>query len=115
MRNTNKILGIVALLLFVGAGLAWQRSQRIIHQYRWTVLEEAVRLEDGFSISQSFTVDVAAKYWIEVECRRTVPYETLNHALMKKLAVEVTVASGSNLIAFGDSSEDEGSTGTDYS
>ena len=115
MRTANKILGILALVLFVGAGLAWERSQRIIHQYRWIVLEEPIRLEDGFSISHPFTVDVATKYWIEVECRKTVPFETLDHALNKNLAVEFAVSSGRDRIAFGDSSEDIGAGYTDYS
>jgi hypothetical protein len=106
MRTTNKIIGIIAVILFVGAGVAWQRSQHFIHQYRWIVLEQPIHLQDGFSISHPFTVDVAAKYWIDVECRKTVPFDILDHTLTKKLAAEFAVASGAERIASGDTSQE---------
>jgi hypothetical protein len=106
MRTTNKIISIIAVILFVGAGLAWQRSQHIIHQYRWIVLEKPIRLEDGFSTWRPFTVDVAAKYWVEIECRKRVSIDTIDQILSKKLAAEYAVTSGKDRITSGDTSKE---------
>ncbi len=108
MRTKSKITGIVAVLLFIGAGVAWQRSQHFLRMYRWVVLEQSIRLEDGFSTSHPFTVDVAAKYWVEIECRKTVPFDTLDQTLTKKLAAEYAITSGTERIASGDTAEELG-------
>ena len=112
MKTSNKILGIVALLLFIGAGLAWQHSLEIIHQYRWIVLEEPIHLEDGFTLTHPFTVDVAAKYWIEVECHRTVSFDIINQALTKELKAECLVTQGTTTVVMGDSAHAFGSSGS---
>jgi hypothetical protein len=104
MSTTNKIIGTIAvigIILLGGAAVAWHRSQHLIPQYRLIVLDQPIRLEDGFSISHPFTVDVAAKYWVEVECRKTVPFDTLNQTLSKKLVAEYAITSGTERIAFG--------------
>lgn len=105
MKRTGKALGILAAVSFVGAGLAWQQSQRFAHRHRWVVLEEPIRLEDGFSVSHPFSVDVAAKYWVEVECRKTVPFDTIDNALTKRLAAAVTVTRTAEQIASCDTAE----------
>src|SRR5947209_4180212 len=111
MRSTNKTNCIVAVILLIGAAVAWQRSQHFMHLYRWVVLEQPIRFEDGFSTSHQFTVDVAGKYWVEVECQKTVPFHTLDDALNKRLAMECAVSSGTERIAFGDTSKDLGMSG----
>ncbi len=108
MRTTDKTISIIAVILFVGAGVAWQRSQHFLHLYRWIVLEQPIRLEDGFSIAHPFTVDVAAKYRVDVECHKTVPFDTLDQTLSKKLAAEYAVTSGTDRVAIGDTSEELG-------
>jgi len=106
MQTADKITSIVAIILLLGAAVAWQRSQHIIHQYRWVVLEQPILLEDGFSISRPFTVDITAKYWVQIQCSKTVPFATLDHALTKKLAAEFAVTSGTDRIAFGKASQE---------
>ncbi len=108
MKTTKKMIAGVAVLLFVGAGVAWHRSQQIIRQYRWIALEQPIQLEEGFSSSHAFTVDVPARYWVQVECRKTVPFETLDQTLRKKLAAEFVVTSGAEPITFGDTSRELG-------
>lgn len=108
MRTTDKTLSIIAVILFVGAGAAWQRSQHLLPRHREIVLEQPIRLEDGFSITHPFTVDVAARYWVEVECQKTVPFDTLEQTLSTKLAAEYAVTSGTHSIASGDTSEELG-------
>ena len=112
MKTSNKILGIVTVLLFIGAGLTWQHSLKIIHQYRWIVLEEPVHLEDGFTLTHPFTVDVAAKYWIEIECHRTVSFDIIDQALTKDLKAECLVTQGTTTVVMGDSAHAFGSSGS---
>ena len=102
MTKTTKNRAIAAITLLIGAGLAWQWSEHILHRYRWVVLEQPIRLEDGFSMSYAFTVDVAAKYSIEVACRKTVPIDILRETLAKRLGAQFAVIAGTNQIAAGD-------------
>jgi hypothetical protein len=108
MRTNNTILDIVAILLFAGAAMAWQHSQNGIQKYRWVVLKKPIHLEDGFIISHPFTVDVGAKYWVEVRCCKTIPFELLDETLCRKLVAEFNISSGTNSIASGDSVNDFG-------
>lgn len=105
MKTMDKSLCIIAVIMFIGAGVAWQRSRHFLHQFRWIVLEQPIRLEDGFSIEHPFTVDVAANYWVKVECHKTVPLDTLDKTLSNKLEAEYAVTSGTDRIAIGDTSK----------
>lgn len=105
MRRNIKIIGYVAVLLFIAAGIAWQ-SSLIIQRQRSIVLDQPIRLEEGYSTSHPFTVDVAAKYQIDITCRRKpVPFGTLDQALNKKLMAEYLVSKGTERIAFGDTTK----------
>ena len=70
-------------------------------------------MEDGFTSTHPFTVDVAAKYWIEIECHRTVPYQVIDEALSKELKAKCSVTQGVETVAAGDSAHPFGSSGSD--
>jgi len=110
-----KITGVIAALLFIAAGLAFHHSRRLMTEHRWIVLQEPITFEKGFSLSHAFTMDLAANYWIEVECRKTIPFETLEKTLDKELAAEFIVTDALGPVASGESSRWNAAGFTDYS
>jgi hypothetical protein len=110
MNTTKKILAVVAILLFIATGVMLQRALRV-NQRRWVVLEQPIRLDEGFSFSNSFTVDIPTTYYLGVECKKTVPSDTLNATLYQALAVEFSLSNGATNVAHGDSSKIIGGAG----
>lgn len=103
-KNNTLIDGCFFL---IAALLLWLYSQHIRH-HRWVVLKQSIRFEEGFSLAESFTVDVPTDYWLEVECRKTVPFKTLDSILTTELAVSYSVSAGERHIVDGESTSNLG-------
>jgi hypothetical protein len=108
MTTAQKLRLSVGCIFFISALTAWFLALHSIHKYRWTVLEQPVSIEEGFVLEHSFTVDTAADYYVEIECRKTIPFETLNSLLTDHLLISYSVTENGNQIADGDSRTQQG-------
>ena len=111
MKSSFRRLALSALILWVGAALAWLEAGRILHQHRWVVVDHVVRVEEGVAFSYPFTVELAANYRIELECRRAIPDAALEQALDKDLIADYEVSSKGNPLFSGNTSHLEGTGG----
>lgn len=105
-KSLEIVLGVIALLLFVAASLAWHYG-RIRQQMCKPVLEKPIQFEDGFSLQGSFSVAYSQNYYVEVVCPRTnSPQSGWNDvvaALSKALPVKFAVTCNGVTVAEGDS------------
>jgi len=99
-RKTSFKVGCV---LLAGALVAWLLGENTVRRHRWGVLKEPIRIEEGFALTRSFTVDVPCEYIIEVECKKEVPVETLEAILKSELAVSYSVDEDGRALVEGDS------------
>lgn len=109
-------VAVVAFSCFIGAAMEWHgylQGGHTINESRRIVLEIPIRLEQDFSISQSFTVDVAATYWLDIECQKTNSPETLNAILANELAVEVIITNDASIFIHEDSFQSNGVVNSD--
>jgi hypothetical protein len=67
MSTSTKTFGIIGGALLIAGAWTQYRAQTD----RWIILEVPVALQTGATISQSFTVDRATSYYLEIECERT--------------------------------------------
>jgi hypothetical protein len=116
MTTLGKIFTIMAIPFFIGAGLAWHHYLQLAHTInggRWdaNVLETPIRLEQGVSVSQPFTVNIATRYWLDIECQKAISSNAIDAALSKELAVEFNIASNAVIVVSGDSLQ---SSNTNY-
>ena len=98
MKISTVVCGVIAVLLFVGAGFAWHCGW-VQEHLRKPVLEKPIRFEEGFSLTASFSVAYAHYYWVEVVCPRTNGPQVLN----KELPVKFTITCDGQVVAEGDS------------
>jgi hypothetical protein len=101
VRESKKFALTVALIFFLSAALAFWFAWRTLPHGRGIVLNQPIRLEEGFSISQPFTVGAPGKYWATIRCRKTAPVHTIERALTKRLRMEYSIAEGSDQIVSG--------------
>ena len=110
MATSKKILLSFGCVLIATALTAWLFAQHKLREHRWTVLEKPIRIESGFLLEQSFTVDVPADYYVEIECSKTLDFETLDSLLNKQLAATYSVTENGRPLASGDSATHHGAS-----
>jgi hypothetical protein len=64
---STKAFTVLAAVLLIAAAWTQHRAQTD----RWIILSVPVALQTGATISQTFTVDRATSYYLEIECERT--------------------------------------------
>lgn len=105
MNRLTKLSTLAALLSFLGSFWVWYHDLRAprVTGNRRRVLELPIQIQEGYSISNVFTVDTAATYSLSIECKSAIPLDLLDQALSKDLAVEFTITSNAVMLAHGDS------------
>lgn len=97
MKPWKQVLRIIGYGFFTVAALVFA-FVLFISCHRWTVLERPVRVEEGSSFSQTFTVDRTETYEIGIQCQKTVPFDTLKDTLMQDLDATFSVHEGQTLV-----------------
>jgi hypothetical protein len=62
MVRLNALVAVVAVLLLLAGGITCGCAGWLFH--RGTVLENPIRFKEGSSFRRTFTVDIAAEYWL---------------------------------------------------
>jgi hypothetical protein len=96
------VFGVIAFV----AGFAWHCGW-VQEHLRRPVLQKPIRFEDGFSLTSSFSVPYADRYWVEVVCPRTdssrPQLDEVFSALSAQLPVQFTISRDGMTVAEGDS------------
>jgi len=112
MKTSTMVFTVMALLSLVAAGLIWLLALRN-KQMATPVVEMPINFEEGFSFTNSFTVNFEGYYLVQVVCPRTTPVrfhgEDVFSALKNQLPVHVTIICGGKVVAEGDSPIRDGS------
>jgi len=103
MARSKKIALLFGCLFTLAALASWMFAQHKLREHRWTVLEGTIHIESGFLLEDSFTVDVPADYFVEIECSKTIEFERLDSLLTDQLAVSYSVTEDGKPLASGDS------------
>ena len=67
LTTSTKAFTVLAAVLLIAGAWTQHRAQTD----RWTILSVPVALQTGATISQTFTVDRATSYYLEIACERT--------------------------------------------
>ena len=97
MYNSRTILVGAAALLLCSC------SRYLFH--RWTVLKAPIRFEEGFSTTQSFTVDRKIKYVLAVGFEKQTQID-LHHPVADDFSAEFSVSSDGMTITQGTNDSD---------
>ena len=65
--------------------------------HRWTVLEHPVKIEDGYSFSQAFTVDRTTTYELAIRGQASRSFTT-QETILNQIAAQVVVHDGQQII-----------------
>ena len=104
MKTSVKVCTVIALLLFIVAGLGWWRAQetrRFARLLASPVFEMPIRFEDGFSFTSSFTVAFATNYQVVVAFQRTNSDAIAE--ISHEIPIKFTITCNGTSVAQGDS------------
>jgi len=98
---------VIAVLLFIAAGFGWHIGW-VQEHLRKPVLEKPIRFEDGFSLTDSFSVPYTHWYWVEVVCPKTnlsdgPLLKEVGGYLLRQLPIQFTVTCNGMPVTGGDS------------
>ena len=97
VRRFRRISGCVSL---VGSSAAAIVALHLVG-HSWTVLESPVYIEEGTSFSGTFMVPILARYEIDIECSRNLPFHTLQSILERQLEVTYSLTTTEGILATG--------------
>ena len=97
MKIFLQTLRVIGFSLYAIAALAFGYVL-FISCHRFTVLERPVHVDDGYSFSQTFSVDRTEKYALGIKCQKTIPFEPLNDALVHDLVATFSLYDGETLV-----------------
>ena len=98
LKVLKKLFLVLGYVLFACASLSLVYSIHTIW-HRWTIFERPVRVENGYSFTQGFTVGFPNTYELAIECRKTIPFNILNSILMDQFEDVYSVTTGGLLVA----------------